>query len=305
MYRTILYLIITILVFPFIAIYSDLSLTELQWNALDTSVRIMLVIALTCFIASEISRNYSQTDKLWSITPIIYVWYFAFQGDLSTRLIIMAVLISIWGIRLSYNFGRRGGYNIVPWKGMEDHRWGVLKEIPMLKGRIRWGIFNLVFISLYQHTLVLLICLPALFAIQEKVTALTWIDILATLLILLFILIETVADQQQYNFQKEKYRRIHAKEDLSQNYADGFVSTGLWKYSRHPNFAAEQAIWISFYLFSVSATGQWINWSLAGAVLLVLLFFGSSSFTEKITAAKYPEYKHYQKRTGRYLPRIF
>ena len=82
MYRTILYLVITILVFPFIAIYSDQSLTELQWNALDTSVRVMLIIAFTCFIVSELSRNYSQTDKLWSITPIIYVWYFAFQGTI-------------------------------------------------------------------------------------------------------------------------------------------------------------------------------------------------------------------------------
>lgn len=305
MFRTITFLILTILLVPFIALYSEISLTALQWNALDTSVRVMLIIALSCFVVSELTRNYSQTDKVWSLAPIVYVWFFAFQGDLNPRLIIMAVLITLWGLRLSYNFGRRGGYNIIPWRGMEDHRWGVLKEIPLLKGRLRWGIFNLIFISLYQNTLVLIITLPALFSIQEEYTALTWIDFLAISLILISILIETVADQQQYNFQKEKYKRIHAKEDLTGEYADGFVSTGLWKYSRHPNFAAEQAIWISFYLFSVSATGQWINWSLAGAVLLVLLFFGSSTFTEKITAGKYPEYIHYQKRTGRFLPRIF
>ncbi len=305
MFRTITFLIVTILIVPFIAIYSEISLTELQWDALDTSVRIMLIIALTCFVFSELSRNYSQTDKVWSLAPIVYVWYFALQGDLNPRMILMAVLITLWGLRLSYNFGRRGGYNIIPWKGMEDHRWAVLKEMPLLKGRFRWGIFNLTFISLYQNALVLIITLPALFSIQDKYTALTWIDFLATSLILIFILTETIADQQQYNFQKEKYRRIHAKEDLTGKYAEGFVSSGLWKYSRHPNFAAEQAIWISFYLFSVSATGQWINWSLAGAVLLVLLFFGSSSFTEKITAGKYPEYEHYQTRTGRFLPRIF
>ncbi len=304
MFRNILFLLVTILVIPLIAIYNDISFSDLQWIALDTSIRIMLAIALTCFLVSELSKNYSQVDKLWSITPIVYVWFFAFQGGLSPRMILMAILITLWGARLTYNFSRRGGYHVIPWRGEEDHRWGVLREIPLLKGRFRWVIFNLLFISLYQNALLLLISLPALFAIQEESTTLNRIDVLAAFLIVSFIIIETLADQQQYNYQKEKYRRIAAKQPLTEGYADGFLSRGLWKYSRHPNFAAEQAIWISFYLFSVAATGQWLNWSLAGAVLLVLLFFGSSSFTEKISAGKYPEYKHYQKQTGRFLPRL-
>jgi steroid 5-alpha reductase family enzyme len=76
----------------------------------------------------------------------------------------------------------------------------------------------------------------------------------------------------------------------------------LWSLARHPNYASEQAIWLSFYLFSVAATGRWVNWSLAGGLLLVLLFLGSSDFSEKISAGKYPDYEGYQKRVPRFIP---
>jgi steroid 5-alpha reductase family enzyme len=71
---------------------------------------------------------------------------------------------------------------------------------------------------------------------------------------------------------------------------------------RHPNYLSEQAVWIVFYLFSIVATGHLINWSIAGGLLLVLLFKGSSDFSESISAEKYPEYKRYQKEVGRFFP---
>ncbi|MFM9074920.1 MAG: DUF1295 domain-containing protein, partial [Bacteroidota bacterium] len=76
----------------------------------------------------------------------------------------------------------------------------------------------------------------------------------------------------------------------------------LWSRVRHPNYAAEQAIWIVFYCFSIVATGEWLNWSVAGCILLVILFKGSSDFSEEISASKYPAYKDYQRRAGRFLP---
>jgi steroid 5-alpha reductase family enzyme len=64
----------------------------------------------------------------------------------------------------------------------------------------------------------------------------------------------------------------------------------------------EQSIWIIFYFFSVISTGEWINWSVAGCLLLVILFKGSSDFSEELSAKKYPEYKKYQKKTPRFIP---
>ena len=68
---------------------------------------------------------------------------------------------------------------------------------------------------------------------------------------LFFIVIEAISDQQQYNFQTKKYRKIKNGKELKGDYKRGFVSSGLWSISRHPNFACEQLIWISFYLFSI------------------------------------------------------
>ena len=82
---------------------------------------------------------------------------------------------------------------------------------------------------------------------------------------------------------------------LKGDYKRGFVSSGLWSISRHPNFACEQLIWISFYLFSISATGKFLNWSIIGCALLVILFYNSAQFSEEISKEKYPEYADYQK----------
>ena len=57
------------------------------------------------------------------------------------------------------------------------------------------------------------------------------------------VVIEFIADQQQYDFQTEKHRRIKAGEPLGA-YEIGFVSTGLWGIVRHPNYAMEQSIWV-------------------------------------------------------------
>ena len=65
-------------------------------------------------------------------------------------------------------------------------------------------------------------------------------------------------------------------------------------YSRHPNFAAEQSMWVVIYFFSVSASKELFNWSGVGAFLLILLFRGSVDLSEGISAGKYPEYKKYQ-----------
>ena len=189
------------------------------------------------------------------------------------------------------------------WKGEEDYRWAVLREMPVFKGRIRWGLFNLIFIAFYQNALIMLFTLPTVAAIHPVHDTLTWLDWLSAALMLSFIIIETIADQQQYNYQTDKHAKLKANQTLNDDQVLGFLNKGLWAVVRHPNYAAEQAIWISYYLFSVAATGKWFNWSIAGAVLLVLLFFGSSTFSEKISAGKYPEYLNYQNTVPRFIPR--
>lgn len=269
----------------------------------STWLIIMISVVILCFAVSEITGNYSQVDKLWSLMPIAYSWLTVAVFP-SPRVILMASLVTVWGLRLSYNFYRKGGYNIVPWKGEEDYRWKILRESPELKGRIRFGLFNLLFISLYQNVLILLFSTPLLLAALNGGSSMNAVDIAAASLMLVFIVTESIADNQQFRFQQEK-KGLHKGDCIfGKSLPRGFLTEGLWKYVRHPNFTSEQAVWICFYFFGVAASGRWINFTLAGPVLLVLLFFGSSAMTEKISSGKYPEYATYIKDVPRFLPRL-
>ena len=305
MLKTILILITTLVVLPFIAFKFDQPLTPEQWHMMRTAIYMMLAFATYCFVAGELTRNVSQVDKLWSITPVIYAWFFAAAGGWSARLVLMALLVTVWGVRLTYNFSRRGAYRWKFWSGEEDYRWEVVRETPLLKGRVKWAFFNLFFISLYQNTLLLLIALPMVVAWQSRELSLSIADIILAALYVGFVVIETIADQQQWNFQQEKHRRIKAAEKPNEEQSRGFISSGLFAKVRHPNYAAEQAIWVTFYLFSVAATGRWVNWSLAGSLLLILLFQSSSDFSEGISSQKYPAYADYKKRVSRFLPKFW
>lgn len=299
MWKTALLLLLTLAIIP-IAFYLDEPLTDFQVGILYDLIIIYLFAASACFIISTITDNYSQVDKLWSTIPVVYVWFIASRSGFEARPLLMAVLVSFWAIRLSYNFARRGGYSWKFWTGEQDYRWPVLKAKPEFAARWKWVLFNLFFISFYQMALILFFTLPALKSVGSG--PLTSIDLFLALIFLTFLVLETIADQQQWNFQKEKYRLIKENKSLPENYKKGFISDGLWKYVRHPNYAAEQAIWIVFYLFSVVATGNWINWSVTGCILLVLLFLGSSDFSESISSSRYPEYPDYKSKVPRFIP---
>lgn len=268
-----------------------------------TWIIVMIIVAIVCFLVSELTRNYSQVDKLWSLMPMVYSWITVASFP-SHRLFVMAILVTIWGLRLSYNFYRKGGYNIIPWKGEEDYRWKVLRENPLLKGRFRFGLFNLFFISFYQNMLILLFSTPLLLGAVNHSNPLNFIDLVAAILMLLFIVLEGLADNQLFRFQSEKKGLQKGNPVYGKSLEKGFMSEGFWKYVRHPNFASEQAIWVSFYFFGVAASGKWLNFTISGPILLILLFIGSSAMTESISSGKYPEYKNYQKTVPKFIPRL-
>ena len=223
----------------------------------------------------------------------------------SPRILIMCFLVTIWGLRLTYNLYRKGGYNKIPWKGEEDYRWKIMRRHPALQGRIRFGLFNLIFISFYQHLLIFLFSTPLFIAARYRNSSLTLTDMIAASLMLLFIFTETVADYQQFRFQTLKQQKHKSENLYLVSLKKGFLSEGLWRFVRHPNYASEQAIWISFYLFGAAASGKWINWTIIGSVLLILLFLGSTKLTELISGDKYPEYARYIKDVPKFIPKVF
>ena len=304
MIRQIILLIITICIGVYITFYANIFEFELnlaQKQAFYDMFFLYLGAASYCFIAGELSKNYSQVDRLWSTIPILYCWYFTFCSGMDERLVMMSALVSVWGIRLSFNFARKGGFSILPWKGEEDYRWAVLQnDIPSLKNKLSWSLFNLFFICFYQMGLIFLFSLPILSSWQGEI-GLSNTDYVIALIMLSLIIIQTIADEQQHIYQTKKYKLIKTNQKLPMKYKKGFIDKGLWKYSRHPNYTCEQLIWITFYFFSVSATGKLINWSIIGCVLLVILFYFSAKFSEGISSKKYPQYKDYQKQTPMFI----
>lgn len=299
---TAVFLIITIILVPLASYYFGVPLGPLEIQALCAVGSILLAVILYCFVVGELTNNVSQVDKLWSLIPIVYAWVVASYGDYSPRLVLMGVLVTIWGARLTFNFSRHGAYQWQFWRGHEDYRWEVLRKKPEFQPGWKWSLFNLLFISGYQNVLILLFTLPTIVALQNNQTPLSALDYLAAIAMVAFIVFETIADNQQWQFQTRKAALIKSGQALTGDYKKGFIDTGLWAYSRHPNYFAEQSIWISFYLLSVSASGLWFNWSIMGCVLLVALFRGSSNFSEETSAGKYPDYANYQKTVPRFVP---
>lgn len=300
--QTAIILIVTLLVVPVFTYFFGIPLGALEREALNTVIIIAATVAAYCFILGEATNNVSQVDKLWSLIPIAYVWVIAWYGDFSPRLILMSTMVTLWGLRLTYNFSRHGAYSLKFWTGTEDYRWEVLRKKPEFQPRWKWTLFNLFFISGYQNALILLFTLPTIVALQYNDNPIGMFDYLLAAIMLGFLIFETIADQQQWNFQSKKWAMIKSGQQPTGDYAKGFLDKGLWSLSRHPNYFAEQSIWITFYFFSVIASGQWLNWSIVGCLLLVILFQGSANFSEEISANKYPKYAEYQKRVSRFIP---
>jgi len=265
----------------------------------------------------------------------------------------MFSLIVLWMCRLSYNTWRRGLFNLSD----EDYRWPILraKMHPII-----FQIFNLGFIVIIQNALLLLLGLPLRMAVNQPHTPLQTSDYLMGALALTLLGLEFVADNQQYAFHAYKHA-VKAKEagdasapaynpaehwpgsrlDWTEGDARrGFVTRGLWKYSRHPNFFCEQSFWWVITLFPLVAPASqsfssipelpsldtvlvslayppaWpmladVFWTalspllteISPAVGLTVLFYASSTFSESISVMKYPAaYPAYQARVGRFAP---
>lgn len=258
-------------------------------DALRVCLYVFAGVSLATWLLSVVTREYSWVDRIWSLVPIAYVGIYAgAAGFADPRLDTMSVLVALWGLRLTFNFARKGGYA----PGGEDYRWVVLR------GRMapwQFQVFNLLFITLVQNAILLLICLPADTALRHRSPFGVW-DVVLTVVFLAFLTGETIADQQQWSFQQWKRGELTAGREPVR-----FVQTGLFRYSRHPNFFFEQAQWWVVALFGVSAAGA-VEWTVVGAVVLTLLFIGSTRFTESISRARYPEYADYQRRTSAVVP---
>jgi len=273
-----------------------------------------------CLLFSWCFNEVSFVDRIWSVTPAIYSWVFTAAADFTNRNLLISILITAWACRLTYNFYRKGGYKIG--EG-EDYRWAIVKE--KIGNRLLWQVFNVVFIAGYQNFLLLLIVLPQWFCNQwNQGSEIRTCDLFPTTMLLAGLILETVADEQQWLFQNEK--ALYKKDvdvPLKSNQSDlqnGFLTRGLFSWSRHPNFLGEQIVWVAVWLFAAThmnlesafthpsnllSENKQVLQSGVGVFLLILLFQGSTVLTEWISVGKYPSYAEYQQKVGMLMPDVW
>ncbi|KAA8568443.1 hypothetical protein EYC84_007475 [Monilinia fructicola] len=186
-----------------------------------------------------------STDVGVSYLPI-YNAHFAIYAHLSGlpagRLDNVLAFSTIWSLRLTFNYWRKGGYSI----GSEDYRWEVLREkIPPAL----FFVFNIAFISLAQSILLFLIATPSYVMLLTARYGAPWTtaDLVFSRGLVTLVVLEYFADGQQWNYQTAKQQYLKTAKvqgGFDQEALDrGFVTSGLWSLSRHPNFAAEQTIY--------------------------------------------------------------
>jgi len=151
------------------------------------------------FIVSSIFKNASFYDLYWSVAPAVITIYWLFNPQNSKnvflRQIFVLLLVFTWSIRLTYNWARQ-------WQGLNHEDWRYT-NLRVEKGKFFW-VFNLIGIQFMPTILVFLGCLSLYPALSIKNNSFNYIDIIAFSITLFAIIIETAADQQLYNFIKNR-----------------------------------------------------------------------------------------------------
>ncbi|MEJ2251168.1 MAG: DUF1295 domain-containing protein [Candidatus Lokiarchaeota archaeon] len=234
------------------------------------------------FIFSTIFKNASLYDPYWSVIPLIITIFYLFNSaNISLRSIVVAILILIWSIRLTFNWVRQ-------WKGLSHEDWRY-QDLRTENGNKFW-IVNLVGIQLMPTILVYLGSLSIYTVFYMNNQDLTVLDLLAFIITLSAILIETLADQQLRSFIKHR------------NSQEKIIKSGLWKYSRHPNYFGEILFWWGLYVFSLSTSFQFW-WFIIGPLSITLLFLlVSIPLMEKKNMRTKPSYKEYKEEVSKLIP---
>lgn len=225
--------------------------------------------------------NSSMYDPYWSVAPLpIAVYYAAQAGSLGSgrMLAIMAVLLA-WGVRLTWNW-RRG------WTGLghEDWRYVDLRE---KTGRGYW-LVSALGLHLFPTVQVFLGCVPLYYAASVDAPFGPG-DLLGPLVAGAGLVIQGIADEQLRAFRRE-------------GRPGEMLATGLWAYSRHPNYFGEILIWWGVFLTGIAARPD-VRWQIAGAAAITIMFlFASIPMMDKRMLARRPAYAERMRRVSGLLP---
>lgn len=243
---------------------------------------VILGFMLILWLVSLSLKNSSIVDIFWGAGFVISGWtYFLLTPDgFPARKLILMLLTTLWGLRLTLHILIRN------WGKPEDFRYQKWRE----EHGSNWWLRSLFQVFILQGFLMWVISIPLLAGqYWSNPARLTLVDFLGITLWAIGFFFEAVGDWQLTRFKANPENR------------GKLLSTGVWKYSRHPNYFGDSAQWWGFYLLAAAAGGWWTVYSPALMTLLLVRVSGVALLEKTLTNTK-PGYAEYVRSTSAFIP---
>ena len=254
----------------------------ITYNALELDWWLSLLIAdvvatVVTFIFSLIFKNASVYDPYWSVQPPVILVALAIGKNMTLLGILLMTAVFIWAIRLTANWA-------YTFYGLDhqDWRYTMLAE----KTGSFYPIINFVGIHMVPTLVVYLCILPAAYVIVREI-AFSSASIPFILVSVLAAILQGVADIEMHKYQK--------------NRTTNFIRTGLWKYSRHPNYLGEILMWWGIGLATVVSVPSAPNLLLGALANTALFLFVSIPMADGRQSHK-EGFEEYKSETRMLLP---
>ncbi len=246
---------------------------------LQTGLLVLGLMTLL-WLASLFLKNSSIVDIFWGSGFVIIAWViFALTpGVESTRKILLASLVSVWGLRLTIHIFIRNHNK------PEDFRYQVWRK----ENRGNWWWRSYFKVFLLQGVLMWIISMPLTAALVSS-TRLFWLDYLAVVIWGIGFFFEAVGDAQLARFKAQPENK------------GKLLTSGVWRYTRHPNYFGDSTQWWGFYLLAAAA-GAW--WAIFSPIIMTILLMRVSGVTllEKTLKKEKPGYQEYVETTSEFFP---
>ncbi len=249
---------------------------------LGITAAVVFGIMLVLWIISLVLKNASIVDIFWGFGFVLVAWaaFFITPCGFLGRKLLLLTLVTIWGLRLTLhilrrNFGKPEDFRYQKWRHENGTKWWwkSLFKVFALQGLLMWVISTPLAVTMLSQT-------PA---------RLFWLDFVGLGVWVIGFFFESVGDIQLTLFRKN----ISNKGKV--------LNTGVWKYTRHPNYFGDSAQWWGYYLIAVAAGGWWTIFSPI-IMTLFLLRVSGVVLLEKTLAVEKPGYKEYIEATSPFVP---
>ncbi len=232
------------------------------------------------FIFSLVKKRNDVADVAWGLGFVILAWTsFLLADDFSVRGALVGILVSIWGLRLAWHIHTRN-------KGKtEDYRY--------LAWRKEWGKYFYVRsyfqVYLLQGVFLFLIALPILFINKNTGATFGPLDLFGVAVWLFGFYFEFVGDMQLMRFVKDPANK------------GKLMQSGLWAYTRHPNYFGEVTQWWGIWIIALSVPFGWVG--IVGPIVITFLILKVSGIPmlEK-KMEEHPDFKEYKRKTSVFIP---